>query len=400
MRHLPAVFSFLRERVLTTRAAAASCSVLAIALVAALPLAATLPADAQTESVIYSFSGAPDAAYPEAGLLRVGGAFYGTTHNGGVLDAGAVFAVTSNGQERVLHSFAGFPTDGTYPFSGLVRDAQGNLYGTTANGGSTNYGTVFKIARSGVETVLHVFAGGTDGAYPFGGLVLDGNGNLYGTTSQGGARHNGIVFEISSTGAETVLHTFKGPDGSFPLAGLLRDAQGNLYGTTLYGGANGQGTVFSLSPTGRERVLFSFTGGADGSNPYAGVIRDQQGNLYGTTFNGGTSGLGTVYELSSSGMQVLHGFAGGTDGANSCTGLVRDTQGNLFGTTFNGGISGFGTVFEVTSTGSETVLYPFTGLADGGNPQSTLLRDAQGNLYGTTVNGGAAGYGAVFKVAP
>jgi uncharacterized repeat protein (TIGR03803 family) len=212
-----------------------------------------------------------------------------------------VFKLNNAGRETVLHSFRGYPTDGALPEGGLVRDAAGNLYGTTPSGGTSDYGAAFELNKTGKETVLHSFAD-MDGANPEAGLIRDGGGDLYGTTASGGAYQYGTVFELTSNGAETVLYSFAGgSDGEQPMAGLARDKAGNLYGTTLGGGAYGYGTVFKLTPSKsrnwKESVLYSFTGETDGAYPYAGVIEDAQGNLYGTAADGGSGGNGTVWKL-------------------------------------------------------------------------------------------------------
>jgi uncharacterized repeat protein (TIGR03803 family) len=180
----------------------------------------------------------------------------------------------------------------------LVRTEKGDLYGTTIFGGAHNQGTVFKLASSGIETVLYSFSGGADGGQPVAGLVLDQEGNLYGTSSKGGASGNGTVFRIRPSGEEKVLYSFQGgSDGSLPSAALILDPKRNLFGTTNLGGASGYGTVFRISPSGEEKVLYSFIGGADGAHPTAALVRDARGNLYGTTFAGGASGLGTVFKV-------------------------------------------------------------------------------------------------------
>src|ERR1035438_8071215 len=245
----------------------------------------------------------------------------------------------------VPHSFTG-PPDGGIPYAGVVWDAQGNLYGTTSGGGASAYGTVFKLDTTGNETVLYSFTGtGTDGLDPQGNLMRDAKGNLYGTTVQGGVGCTaedgcGTVFKLDTAGKETVLHDFTGsPDGSSSFSGLVRDTQGNLYGTTAAGGdnacKNGCGIVFKLDATDHETVLYSFTGGTDGGSPQGNLVRDAQGNLYGTS-GGGASGYGTVFKLDASGKEtVLYGFTGATkgDGAYPSGSLVRDAQGNLYGTT-------------------------------------------------------------------
>ena len=197
------------------------------------------------------------------------------------------------------------------------------------------------------------------------------------------------------------LHTFTGGDGYQPYAGLVRDSAGNLYGTTAGGGTYGAGVVFQLDATGAETVLYSFTGGADGATPVADVKRDSAGNLYGTTAGGGTYGAGVVFQLDATGAYtVRYTFTGGADGANPYARLVRDSAGNLYGTTVNGGAYGYGVVFKLDTTGAETVLHSFTGGKDGANPYAGLLLDSASNLYGTTYYGGAYGKGVAFKITP
>jgi len=264
------------------------------------------------ETVLYSFAGAPDGAYPGAGgglVFDANGNLYGTTTAGGDNNNGTVFEVTPSGKETVLYSFCpDYPycTDGYDPNGGLVFDKKGNLYGTTPYGG-VGPGTVFKVTPSGKETVLHSFAGGRDGDFPYAGPVFDKKGNLYGTTGSGGANGKGIVFKVTPSGKETVLYSFCSrsgcTDGNGPPAGLVFDKKGNLYGTTEYGGDSscgapyGCGVVFEVTPSGKETVLYRFTGDSDGWNPLAGLVFDKKGSLYGTTYNGGTTNHGTVFKL-------------------------------------------------------------------------------------------------------
>jgi uncharacterized repeat protein (TIGR03803 family) len=229
------------------------------------------------------------------------GNVYGTTQQGGAHGYGTVFKLDNAGKETVLHSFRGVP-DGEYPCAGLILDAKGNLYGTTQLGGpvSQNDGTVFKVTAKGKETVLYSFTDAKgDGAYPIGGVVRDPAGNLYGTASDGGTNGIGIVFKLDTTGKERVLYSFgtNTGDGAYPFAGLVRDAKGNLYGTAELGGANGPGVVFEVAPTGTETVVHSF-GGTDGSYPLAGLVQDAKGNLYGTATEGGAHNDGVVFKLS------------------------------------------------------------------------------------------------------
>jgi len=230
---------------------------------------------------------------------------------------------------------------------------------------------------------------GTNGSAPTATLIQDAAGNLYGTTSSGGSGL-GVVFKLDTTNHETVLHTFLGPDGATPFGALVLDGFGNLYGTTSAGGAAGLGTVFKIDTNDTETVVHSFTGNPDGASPYAGLVMDVAGNLYGTTESGGTSNCGTVFKIDTGGNEsVLHGFAcSPNDGADPKAALTLDSNGNLYGTTYTGGTAGFGTAFELDTTNTETVLYNFTGGADGANPFGGLTLDPSGILYGTAENGG------------
>jgi uncharacterized repeat protein (TIGR03803 family) len=353
-------------------------------------------AQAQTLTVLYNFTGGADGAYPWAGLIRdKDGNLYGTTTAGGPSNAGTVFKLDTAGKETVLHSFT--YSDGAGPLAGLVRDKVGNFYGTAYQGGSYGDGTVFKLDTAGKETVLHSFTY-SDGAGLWSGLVMDKAGNLYGTAVEGGSYGYGTVFKLDRTGNETVLYNFTGgADGAYPEAALVRDKDGNLYSTTSLGGPYGYGTVFKLDTAGKETVLHSFTY-SDGAVLYAGLIRDKEGNLYGTA-NQGSYGYGTVFKLDRTGNEaVLHNFTNTPDGANPFAGLIRDKEGNRYGTTTGGGSYGYGTVFKLDTTGKETVLYGFSGGTDGNSPFAGLIRDKEGNLYGTTFLGGSYGYGTVFKL--
>jgi uncharacterized repeat protein (TIGR03803 family) len=349
----------------------------------------------QTFGTLYSFTGGSDGGLPDGALVRDGkGNLYGVTAYGGSV-YGTVFEISSAGTESVLYGFRG--TSGYDPYGGVARDSQGNLYGVTEGGSS-----VFEITSAGTEKTIYTFSGSGDGWYPHGSLVRDSEGNLYGTTLYGGAYGYGTVFEISSAGKELMLYSFAaGADGANPFAGVVRDSAGNLYGTTQLGGASNFGTVFKITAAGKESVLYSFAGGSDGQYPCGGLVRDSQGNLYGTTETGGASGFGTVFKVAPGNQEtLLYSFTGGTDGANPFAGVVRDTAGNLYGTAANGGAFAFGTVFELTTALTETTLYSFRGTSDGANPAAALVRDAQGNLYGTTESGGTSNFGVVFKVTP
>jgi len=375
-----------------------------------------------------------------------------------------------------LYSFTG-GSDGFGPAGKLLMDNAGNLYGTTEFGGTgscqgpnglTGCGTVFKITPSGVETVLYRFTGGADGAEPIGGLVFDGQGNLYGTTYTGGIVNSdcltgcGVVFEVSPSGSEDVLYSFKGgTDAAYPSGDLTFDAQGDLLGTTFNilggGGPDSYYSVFKVTTEGVETVLYSFSGGADGGAPRAGLLLDKQGNIYGAAYYGGAYANGVLFEITASGAEkTLFSFPGGSRGSFPNGGLIRDAKGNLYGTTEYGGAglagdhTGCGVLFELTSKGAEKVLWrfpagkksnpcePTAGLAIdatgnfygttyfgsgesrdwgtlferpiigkpkmlaglNGHPEATVILDNQGNLYGTTFDGGDFGYGMVFKFAP
>ena len=401
---------------------AAARGALALATLSALLLITPTRAGAQTETVLYSFcaqAGCADGNHPEARLvLDPSGNLYGTTDVGGANALGTVFEVSASGSETVLYSFCSLPDcdDGDHPRAGLILDAEGNLYGGIYDGGTHDGGIVAEFSPTGAETVLYDFCSKPacrDGYYPHSDLVMDKNGNLYGTTQYRGAYTGGNVYEVSSNGTESVLYGFCQQtgctDGNAPKAGLVLDGNGNLYGTTYKGGANGEGVVYEVSPSGIETVLYSFcaqTGCKDGSNPEADLVLDTEGNLYGTTYKGGAHGKGTVFEVSASGIEtVLYSFcaqAGCKDGSSPEAGLVMDAKGNLYGTTYSGGgPKKRGTVFEVSPSGTETVLHGFNAKGtDGYNPSASLVMDAKGNLYGTTYAGGAHGGGTVFEVTP
>jgi uncharacterized repeat protein (TIGR03803 family) len=409
-------------------------------------LASTLiPAQTQQATkfeVLHTFNG-KDGAFPITQLTRdATGNIYGTTSEGGTgvctfgnskVSCGTAFKLDKAGKQVWLHSFQ--YGGGESPMAGLLRDADGNLYGTTVYGGENGSscgavkigcGVVFKLDKNGTETVLHRFKGGTsDGQFPEALLIRDSAGNLYGTTIQGDQYDEGMAFKLDKAGTETILFTFDVTDGAEPFPGVVSDVAGNLYGTTSDGGSCDEGTVFELDPAGTETVLHNFCGG-DGAYPLSALIWDDAGNLYGTTQEGGSSdvcdgGCGTVFELSpgSGGdwtEKVLYSFcsaSGCTDGLGPLFGpLARDVAGDLYGTTIFGGShrncndDACGVVFKLDPSGNETVLHSFTGGVDGGNPKAGLTIDAAGNLYGTAAYGGDTkcdpphGCGTAFKITP
>jgi uncharacterized repeat protein (TIGR03803 family) len=364
--------------------------------------------------VLYSFKGNSDGEYPLNGTLvqDKAGNLYGTTSGNLNGPYGTVFMLTASGKETVLYNFTG-GADGGNPFSGLVL-SRNTLYGTTFEGGGSGCecGVVFAVnIKKKTETVLYSFT--LSGYNPYVGLVQDNNGNLYGTTHFGGADDAGVVFElVPKTKKYTVLYTFTGStDGGFPDSVLTFDKTGEvLYGTTWHGGTSNQGVVFSLTLKGDTyKVLYNFTGSSDGGVPSGTMALDPKGNLYGTTQEGG-SGYGVVFKVvPKTGKEtVLYTFTGGKDGGGPF-GVVRDQNGTLYGATFEGGDlncgggSGCGTVFKVVKT-TGSVLHAFNGV-DGEYAYSGVLLDSKGDLFGTTEYGGSSGCGGfgcgvVYKLTP
>ncbi len=399
-------------------------------------------ASAQTFKTLHSFDGT-DGANPGAVLVQAAnGELYGTTYRGGTNGGcslsgacGTVFKMTPGGALTTLYSFCAQSvcTDGYYPGAGLVQATNGELYGTTGAGGAYAYegnggGTIFKITSSGTLTTPYSFCARSeceDGDDPSAGLVQAANGDLYGTTTNGGANKNsdapyggGTVFKITPGGAFTTPYSFCSlsvcTDGEIPYAGLVQAANGDLYGTTIGGGANclslgGCGTIFKMTPSGTLTTLYSFcaqSGCPDGQQPQAGLVQASNGFLYGTTTFGGIYGEGTVFKITPSGsLTTIYSFcaqSGCPDGDQPYPGLIQATDGNLYGTTPGGGANSGGTVFKITPSGTLTTLYSFcaqSGCADGQSPTATLVQATNGYLYGTTSGGGANGDGTVFALS-
>jgi len=365
-------------------------------------------------TTLADFEGSADGAQPLYGypIVISGGNGYGMTNAGGTYDQGAVFQVTPAGTVTTLYSFCSQVncTDGAEPFSGPLV-VGGNIYGTTYWGGHNGRGTVFQLTPAGQLTTLYSFCsqpGCTDGASPIAGLVQAG-GNFYGTTQLGGANGAGTIFEITPAGQLTTLYSFCSQsgctDGAYPWAGLIQGANGNLYGTTQQGGTIGAGTIFEITPAGQLTTLYSFcsqSGCADGAVPYAGLVQATNGNLYGTTLDGGVNGdAGTVFEITLTGqLTTLHSFcaqSGCADGRLPYAGLIQASDGNLYGTTLIGGANGYGTVFGITPNGQLSTLHSFA-FTDGAEPFGGLAEDANGNLYGATYFGGTQYNGTIFSL--
>jgi len=411
-----------REQNQFRTAASKVLAVAAVTLIMALVLAPGAWA-ARRYKVLYRFTGGTDGSQPFAGLiLDTSGNLYGTTPQGGAFGNGVVFKLTKNSDgswtESVLHAFAG-GTDGATPYAEVTFDTSGNLYGTTQYGGASSAGTVFQLAPNSdgtwTERVLYSFTGGSDGANPFSGVIFDGGGNLYGTTYYGGASGAGVVYKLTpnsdGTWIERVLHTFTGGlDGGNPDFGNLTfDTAGNLYGPTGYGGGSGSGVVYKLTPSGdgtwTETVLHTFTGGKDGMIPSGTLVFDPMGRLYGVA-QGVNGDYGNVFKLTlgANGKwsdQVLYVFQGDQDGAYPVGGVVLDTAGNLYGTT-NAGFNtrgGAGQLFKLVRGVWTKYAYLFGGPPqDGGNSTAPVVFDAAGNLYGTAYDGWGIGCcGVVFE---
>ncbi len=300
-----------------------------------------------------------------------------------------------------LYNFGDASGDPLNPaYSGLVAQGRdGNLYSTTPAGGSSGFGTVFKITAAGTVSVLYNFDG-THGKVPYGGLTLGTDGNFYGTTSAGGSGNLGVVFQITPAGALTVLHTFVSGDGYSPYAPPIQAADGNFYGTTVYGGASAYGTVYKMTPSGTLTVLHSFDL-TNGRDPYGPLVQGNDGNFYGTAYSGlGGNAYGMVFKVTGKGaFTILHAFTL-TDGGNPIAGLVLGKDGNFYGTTFNGGSLGYGVVFKITPKGVLTVLHSFTPASDGGSPQGGLVQASDGNYYGVGNLGGSHNQGTIFRISP
>jgi len=416
-------------------------------LLCALVMIATQATQAQTFQVIHNFTGGADGGAPWAGLtMDQSGDFYGTAGYLGQHGSGTIFKLSGGGSGwflKPLYSFKG-GGDGVNPFSAVIFDASGNLYGTAAYGGigdNGGYGTVYSVKPPGTpcstavcavkKTTLYTFAGGSDGANPneYGGsLVFDQAGNIYGTTVSGGLQQCegdslgcGTVFQLSPSGSawtESVLYRFTGgSDGAWPTAGLVFDQAGNLYGTAIIGGVQGGcqfvdyygcGVVFKLSPSASgwtESVLYTFTGGADGGLPVGGLIFGPSGSLYGTTEYGGEGGGGTVFQLTPSNgtwtLDTIYSFNGDEGPLDN---LASDEAGNLYGTTGADGAYGDGNVFELQPSDggwTYTSLYDFCAIYpcnDGAIPVGSVIFDQHGNLYGTTYAGGSAALGVVWEI--
>jgi len=375
------------------------------------------PATTQTFSIFHNFTSGgvcPGLVMDTAANL------YGAA-GGGTYGFGTIYKLTPAGGFTTVYNFTG-GADGVGPCSKLALDAQGNLYGASNSGGTNGGGDVFKLTPGGSVTVLYNFPATPDLYFPDAGLTLDSSNNIYGTREYGGSFGSGTAFEVPAGGVGTILHNFGAAgDGKQPRAGVVVDANGDIYGTTYHGGtgkcgtSGGCGSVFEIASGGTLKILHSFDNRLplEGKFPWSDLLLDSQGNIYGTTWKGGdrsifSQGYGTAFKIAPDGTEtVLRAFAGPNfgDGCLPLGGVVMDSQGNLFGTTWGCGVYGGlskngGVVFEITFSGTEKVLYNFNKAKLGAfHPEGDLVMDGQGNLYGTA-SGGAYGFGVVFKVTP
>src|SRR5579863_1912251 len=380
-----------------------------------LAVSTTIFSPAQAFNTIANFDATTGYAPRGSLIQRADGSFYGTAYEGTFRKSGSIYKVTPNGTLSLVHYFCSRTAcaDGGFPAAGLIVGLNGDYFGTTSLGGpDAAAGTVFDVTEGGTVFTLHSFAG-TDGADSEAPMIVGADGNYYGTNANGGGNGFGSVFKMSPTGTLTTLHNFNGTDGSNPFGGLVQGTDGNFYGTTTDGGdfndcSDGCGTVFKLTPSGVLTTLHMFNS-ADGFNPYDSLVQASNGNFYGTTFAGGTgtnclNGCGTIFEITPSGtLTTLHNF-NGTDGGNSFASLIQATDGNFYGTTSGNSVmtgAFAGTVFEITPAGVLTTVHDFDN-SGGVDPEAALVQGTDGNLYGTTRLGGAnfcasTSCGTVFK---
>jgi uncharacterized repeat protein (TIGR03803 family) len=378
--------------------------VIQVVFAAALLLCGGALAGAQTVATVYNFAGGTTSgANPWYVTLVQGtdGQLYGTTYNGGSKGMGTAFKVTTSGTFTLLHSFVGGKNDGANPTGGLTLGSDGNFYGTTQQGGSGSQGVVFKMTTSGTITLLHTFNAGTDGAFPWSAPILASDGNYYGTAS-GGSKNNGLVYKVTSSGTYTTVYDFNQTNGTYPIAAPTQGADGYLYVPVAEGGTDFCGTIAKISTAGVVSATYDFPCDAGGSFPIGPLVQNSSGTFYSTTQDGGTQGEGTIYEISTSlsanGMHSFGAFFG--DGEYPSAGLALGTDGNYYGSTAEGGTYDDGTLFNISTSGTYSELYSFNNSANLTQmaPLSPPVEYTTGTLYGVTEYGGTSNDGTVYSL--
>jgi len=380
-------------------------SVRSTLLVAALFLCGAALAQAQTVTTIYNFANnGISGANPWYVTLVQGtnGNLYGTTYNGGVNFSGTIFNVTTSGQEKVVYTFKGGTTDGAYPTGGLTLGTDGNFYGTTQQGGTNSMGTIFKVTPTGTLTILHNFNAFVDGAFPWGPPILASDGNFYGTTSGGGINGHGVVYKMTNSGTVTKTYQFDVTHGFSPIAQPTQGTDGYLYIPVSEGGTSFCGTILKINTSGVINNTYDFPCGSGGSFPIGPLVQASNGNFYSTTQDGGTNGEGTIYQVTPSlVVTVLHSF-GATfgDGTFPAAGLLLATDGNYYSATSDGGANGDGTLFNTSVNGTYSSLYSFNNTTNltQTSPLAPPVQATNGILYGVTEFGGPSNDGTVYSL--
>ncbi len=351
-------------------------------------------------TIVRHLNSVTDGAYPKGELIKgFDGNFYGVTSGGGTNTYGTIFKMTPSGVYTVLRHLS-YATDGTNPRGHLVQGKDSAFYGMTYGGGSFGYGTIFKITSAGTFTVLRHLNRPTDGGQSYSSLVEGSDGNLYGIAYSGGTFGYGTIFKITKAGVFTVLRNLNSTaDGSYPQGDLVQGTDGNLYGSCYSGGTFGNGTIFKITKAGVYTVLRHLAAATDGGNPYGNLYQNSDGVLYGMNRTGGGSTAGTAFKITTAGtFTVLHSFVPATEGGTANGGFIKSTDGNFYAVTSSGGTYGGGTAFRMTSAGTVTVLAHFNGAKNGNIPQESLVKGRDSAYYGTNSGGGTYGHGTIFKI--
>ncbi|HEY6767761.1 MAG TPA: choice-of-anchor tandem repeat GloVer-containing protein [Candidatus Sulfotelmatobacter sp.] len=352
--------------------------------------------EAQTVTTLYNLN-AGTGSNPVANLIQGrDGNLWGTARFGGENAMGTVFKVSTGGRLTVVHSFAG--SDGAYPEAGLLLGVDGNFYGTTANGGSANFGVVFKMTPAGDVTVLHAFTGTPDGGIPYSSPILASDGNLYGVTDSGGSTNNnaGVVYRIPPSGKYTVIYNYSLPVGSGEDFSPLQGSDGYLYISSVTEGANNCGSIVKMSTQGIVADAYDFDCGADGANPYGSLIQSSNGKFYGVTANSAVSMEGVLLELDSSlNLSPLFTFGSDTTLVGPNSGPYQATDGNLYGVAFKGGAFGYGGIYQYTLSGAFSTVFSWNRQAE---PTTGFMQHTNGKMYSATYVAGRYNLGTVYAL--